>query len=423
MNIQSLKNNHLSRIGRTASLGLLLCVLSTNLHAESQGYDRQRLFTTPSPDSVPYRIPAITRCQNGDLIAAADYRYCGSDIGYGPVDVVYRLSHDNGKTWTTEKLLADGHGNEANIQWDYAFGDCALVANRCGSEVLAVCVAGKTVYFQAKRDNPNRIAFFRSHDNGKTWDKGVEMTEQIYTLFDKRKDGPINSIFFTSGKIHQSRHVKVGKYYRLYAGLCTLSGNFVVYSDDFGRQWQVLGDANTSPCPDGDEVKCEELPDGSVVLSSRYNGRMFNVFTFSNIKKAQGAWGTRAIAPDFANIQNECNGEILILPATRKADRKKTFVAIQSVPFGPQRTNVGFFYKELNRKTYTADLLSTNWKKAKQVSSELSAYSTMTLQKDGRIGFLWESGPTIYNIDYQSLSLHDITGGEYQVRGKFKRKK
>jgi sialidase-1 len=46
------------------------------------------------------------------------------------------------------------------------------------------------------------------------------------------------------------------------------------------------------------------------------------------------------------------------------------------------------------------------------VSMWQSAYSTMILQHDGRIGFLWEEGPTVYNIDYESLSLKDITGGE-----------
>lgn len=412
--IHQLVGTHLRTV---ISIAVLMLCIST--HATNETDSRQRLFTTGEKDAIPYRIPAIATCSNGDLIAAADYRYCGSDIGYGAVDLVYRISRDNGKTWSEEKILADGQGNEADIKWDYAFGDCALVADKKSSEVLATCAAGKTVYFQATRNNPNRIAIFRSYDNGKTWDKGHEITEQIYRLFDQRKAGPIQSLFFTSGKIHQSRHIKVGKYYRLYVGLCTLSGNFVLYSDDFGRQWHVLGDINTSPCRDGDEVKCEELPDGSLILSSRHNGRLFNVFTFSNLKKAEGSWGQRAKAAAFTGIENECNGEILVVPAIRKADSKKTFVAIQSIPFGPQRTRIGFFYKDLGKKHLTSQQLADGWQRGMMLATGLGAYSTMTLQKDGRIGFLWESGPTIYNIDYQSLKLEDITNGQYQLKGKF----
>lgn len=392
---------------------LILFLISISTPVADSGKRRQRLFNTPTGDAIPYRIPAITTCSNGDLIAVSDYRYCKSDIGYGAVDLVYRLSHDNGRTWTAEQLLADGNGIEQGNVWQYAFGDCSLVADRTSNEVLAMCVAGKKIYHQGKREDPNRVGCFRSQDNGKTWDKGQELTEQIYQLFDRRTQGPVNSLFFTSGKIHQSRYVKRGKYYRLYAALCTLSGNFVLYSDDFGRQWHVLGDINRSCCSDGDEAKCEELPDGSVVLSSRCEGRMFNIFTYTDAEKARGRWDERVKAPDFNGIANACNGEILIVPAIRRADKARVHVAIQSIPFGPQRTHVGFFYKELTARHYTAEAFSTGWKRGLEVDSSLSAYSTMTLQRDGSIGFLWESGPTLYNIDYQKLSLQQITFGKY----------
>ena len=73
-------------------------------------------------------------------------------------------------------------------------------------------------------------------------------------------------MFMSSGKVCQSSIAKVGKYYRVYAALCTRKGNFVVYSDDFGDTWNVLGSATESCAPQGDEVKCEELPDGSVII-------------------------------------------------------------------------------------------------------------------------------------------------------------
>ncbi len=384
----------------------------------SNAQTTQRLFETVE-GKIPYRIPAIATTKNGTLIAVADYRYCYSDIGFGPVDLHYRLSHDNGLTWGEERVLADGTGDETDVQnpqtaWRYAFGDCAIVADRESQEVTVLCVGGKTVYHRAKRQNPNRVVLFRSHDGGETWDKGREITEQIYGLFDQRREGPINSLFVGSGKIHQSRYVKVGNFYRLYAALCTLSGNFVIYSDDFGDTWRVLGDPNHSPARDGDEPKCEELPDGSVILSSRYQGRLFNIFTSTDAAKGEGTWDLRAKALDMKNVQNACNGEIILLPVTRKKDSKKVWIALQSIPFGPNRTNVGFYYHELLADHEGAALFAYNWKKGLQVSTQSSAYSTFTLQKDGKLGFLWEEGPTGYNIDYRSLSIEEITLNEYR---------
>ena len=391
----------------------MLCPFVSNAQQTTQ-----RLFETVE-GKIPYRIPAIATTKNGTLIAVADYRYCHSDIGFGPVDLHYRLSHDNGLTWGEERVLADGTGDETDVQnpqtaWRYAFGDCAIVADRESQEVAVLCVGGKTVYHRARRQNPNRVVLFRSHDGGQTWDKGREITEEIYGLFDQRREGPINSLFVGSGKIHQSRYVKVGNFYRLYAALCTLSGNFVIYSDDFGDTWRVLGDPNHSPARDGDEPKCEELPDGSVILSSRYQGRLFNIFTFTDAARAEGSWDLRAKALDMKNVQNACNGEIILLPVTRKKDSKKVWIALQSIPFGPNRTNVGFYYHELLADHEGAALFAYNWKKGLQVSTQSSAYSTFTLQKDGKLGFLWEEGPTGYNIDYRPLSIEEITLNQYK---------
>ena len=374
-----------------------------------------RLFTTHK-DSVPYRIPAITCCNDGRLIAVADYRYCGSDIGFGPIDLHYRMSYDNGGSWTKEMMLADGTGDENNIRWDYAFGDCCITADKESSNVLAMCVGGKTVFFNAKRNNPNRIVRFRSTDNGKTWDKGEEITESIYKLFDNRKQGPVNSLFFGSGKICQSRKVKVGDFYRLYAAILTRTGVYAMYSDDFGGKWNVLGSIDESPCPGGDEPKCEELPDGSVLLSVRTEGRLFNVFRFDDVRKATGKWDKDRAAEAFKGIKNSCNGEILYVDAVSK-DGRNVGLLIQSVPFGPNRTNLGFFYKELDSdKEFTSEYIVSDWKAGIQVKDGLGAYSTMTLQKDGNVGLLFEAGPTIYNIDYMSLPVDYITAGNYRIR-------
>ena len=66
--------------------------------------NERTLFYTPR-DGHPYRIPAIATAANGDIFAICDYRPCGNDIGYGEVDLVCRVSSDNGVTWTDWKVM------------------------------------------------------------------------------------------------------------------------------------------------------------------------------------------------------------------------------------------------------------------------------------------------------------------------------
>ncbi|MBQ5474336.1 MAG: exo-alpha-sialidase, partial [Lachnospiraceae bacterium] len=214
---------------------------------------REILFATLSSDTIPYRIPAIASTSDGDILALADYRYCKSDIGFGRIDIHARLSSDYGKTWGKEFLVTRGSGVHGAV--DCGFGDAALVADRESNEVLLVTVCGETVYTAqtTTRQNPNRVALLRSHDNGKTWSKFKEITESIYSLFDKSTIGPVQSLFFGSGRIFQSRKVKVGSHYRIYAALCARpNGNRVIYSDDFGNTWTdkkiLIHDDNYNLC-------------------------------------------------------------------------------------------------------------------------------------------------------------------------------
>ena len=104
-----------------------------------------------------------------------------------------------------------------------------------------------------------------------SWSTPVEVTEAFYSPFVKETNTTrtvtVQSLFIGSGRIMQSRVVKKGEYYRLYAALWTKNqGNRVVYSDDFGETWHILGTVDDRPASGGDEPKCEELPNGTVVV-------------------------------------------------------------------------------------------------------------------------------------------------------------
>lgn len=377
------------------------------------------LFSTGDATGYPYRIPAIATAKNGDIIALTDHRPCGSDIGYGRVDILMRTSSDNGKTWNPTTTVIAGTGQGATT----GYGDACLVADRQRNELAMVCVSGNVPYWNAKVGNPQPMTLLHAkYDKKKrewVWSAPIDLTKQVYdTLFQNR----IGGMFMGSGRIVQSSRVKVGKYYRLYAALCTHQGNFVIFSDDFGYRWNVLGSATESCAPKGDEPKCEELPDGSVILSSRkHGGRFFNIYRYTDIKSGAGSWGTvvdsRQVEGGISNEGTPCNGEIMILPVRTQAG-KKSHLVLQSIPAGPKRSNVTIYWKELKSPAdyATPQQFAAHWEGSYQVSSLGSAYSTMTLQKDGNIGFFYEEEPQYYQMVYRSLSLPTITQGKYSLR-------
>ena len=383
------------------------------------------LFQSGVTDSIPYRIPAIAAMHNGDILALTDYRLCGNDIGYGRVDIHGRVSRNGGKSWGEEFVLIEGSG--VSKAKDCGFGDAAIVADRESGDVLVMMVCGETVYWHetTTRQNPNKVAVLRSSDNGKTWSQWEEVTESIYTLFDESVNGCVQSCFVGSGKILQSRQIKVGSHYRIYAALAARpGGNRVIYSDDFGRTWKPLGGPDALPVPNGDEPKCEELPDGRVVISSRaWGGRYFNIYEYSDVAAGDGSWGEPAGSGKRVNgcasLENACNGEILIIPAVRKEDRKKVHLALQSVPLGPKRANVGIYYKELPEDiaSVTPESFAADWEQPYQVSDTTSAYSTMLLLKNGNIAFYYEEnnslGGAAYDMVYKEIPLSVLTSDRY----------
>lgn len=410
--------------------------------------DERTLFYTPR-DGHPYRIPAIATAVNGDIFAICDYRPCGNDIGYGEVDLVCRVSSDNGVTWTEEKCIADGLGrdiaqNDTSMIWKVGYGDPAVVADCERNEILVMSVCGNRTCWDGNygeaNANPNRVSRIRiKYDEDKQeWIYGApeEVTYSIYPkLVDKNGNVHAASLFIGAGKICQSRVVKKGDYYRLYCAVWNVTltqrqhHNYVIYSDDFGETWEVLGDLGYNNCPSkyGNEPKCEELPDGTVVLSSRkYGGRYFNLFTFDDDTYTTGKWGAEASSNDIAGGLsfggNSTNGEIYKVKVVRNEDGAECDIMFQSIPTGGDRSNVAIYYKEMEYNAdgtnkYTPEAFSKGWTKGIHVSTKGSCYSTMIMQADGRIAFFFEEEPGGYCMVYIPYTIGELTDGKYRLYG------
>ena len=361
-----------------------------------------------------YRIPAFAVTNDGTLLAVTDLRYtANSDLGHNHgIDLLIKRSEDNGKNWSAPTNITNIPAGDVN-----GYGDAAIVADRESDDVLILCVHGNVFYPHGTASNHLKAIQFVSHDGGKTFPDS-EKKDISDTIFGFNTSWI--SLFFGSGRIMQSRSIKAGSHYRIYSALLSLHyGNAVVYSDDFGSTWKLLGNPASSPIPDGDEAKVEELPDGSVVLSSRKNnGRFFNIFTYNDATSGSGQWSGKKTL-DYSHGQGT-NGEILIVKARKTGTKDPVYLALQSLPDGPGRSNVTIHWRELTNSTITANdfVSAAAWNSYSYVvQSGSSAYSTMDVQRDGGIGFLYERNTRghDYDIAYKNLPIDVITNGAYEA--------
>ena len=403
--------------------------------------ERTDLFAVKTAEDIAYRIPSIAVTPEGRLISVVDYRIVRSDIGVvnnGRIDLHCRTSDDNGHTWSDTQVLIEGKGAEATDFMSVGYGDPCIVADRESNRVLVMSCAGNVSFQNGTRQRHQNIARFYSDDGGQTWSAPEDIAESIYSQFDASSYGPVRSMFVASGRIMQSSTVKVGSYYRLYCAVLVRDNtathmNFVLFSDDFGGSWKILGDINEPAVyRTADEPKVEELPNGTVLISSRVDGgRRYNIFTYSDVASGRGSWDEAQFSGKdnggVTAVSNSTNGEVMVLPVVRTADNEPMHLLLQSLPLGPNRANVGIYYKELadEMEDYVSPFeLARDWDGVKQVSTLNSAYSTMAWQADNRLGFLYEEeshGSSNlayggYTIVYECFAIEDITDGKYTHR-------
>lgn len=382
----------------------------------------------PPVGNLYYRIPALATANNGDVIAITDLRYNNSsDLGGGhEIDLLrkirpYDSTAKSYGTWGEAYNLTI-----ANRGSGVGYGDAAIVADRDSDQVLVLAANGSEGY-----GGNNRASSILSTDGGVSFDAPIDLADQIRTKI------PDVSFFFASGKIMQSRYVKVGNYYRLYSAVlaCPVRNtgagrNWVLYSDDFGKNWEVLGGTATAPIPSGgtriaDEAKIEELPNGDVVINARNAnnaGRHVNVFSYTTKMNgtkdySSGTWDTPTkISFEGGDLKSQgTNGELMTIYA-KKSDGTYTHLLLHSLPSKQTgnnggRTHVTVWYRETDERDITASQLAIAWKKGLLIQEGASAYSTMTIQADGTIGFFYEDSVSWYDMVYTSLSVDAITGG------------
>lgn len=220
-----------------------------------------------------YRIPALLRMPNGELLAFAEGRVKNAG-DFGDINLVLKRSQDDGKTWSPLELIVDyadlQAGNPAPVldllDPNYPKGVLYLFYNTGNNHENEV----------RKGFGLREVWFMRSFDAGRHWEPAVNITAQTH----RPKHGPYQfkedwrSYANTPGHAIQ---IKNGAY----KGRLYVAGNHsqgppqkdfsdyrahAFYSDDHGQHFQL---AESLQFPSSNESMAVELSNEALLMTVR----------------------------------------------------------------------------------------------------------------------------------------------------------
>lgn len=365
---------------------LTLILLAFSVNAQDQTYQMAKgidhykdLFNASMNDSIScYRIPALVTAPNGDVLAAIDERIpsCNDLRGSDDINIVLRRSVDNGKTWSPIETVVDFPLGESA-------SDPSMIVDEMTNEIFLF-------YNFMNLDTEKDIYYLhvvKSSDNGKTWSKPKDITQQI-----AKPEWHKDFKFITSGRGIQTRGGKL-----LHCMVNLNSGLHVFGSDDHGKTWFFI---DTSIMP-ADESKIVELEDGRWMINARANDK--KGIRYVHISSDEGkTWDTK---PEPQLKDPGCNASIIRYTSTKDGFKKNRllFANANSVE-GRTNLTVRVSYDE-----------GKTWTDGKTIYEGSAAYSSLTILENGHIGVFFEKDDYTENM-FARFSLKWLTDNKDKYR-------
>lgn len=383
-----------------------------NIKRTQQYLKKVTVFERNKEGYHTYRIPAIIRAPNGDLLAFCEGRKNGSGDA-GDIDLVMKRSTDNGHTWSAVRMLVDfkqllspDSKTYGSLYGDYTVGNMAPVVdmmdpehpngrivmpfNTNGAEAEGTVMGGTGV---------REIWVTTSDDNGYTW----STPKNITTSVSKPNEPNFNPAYnfaedwrwyaVTPGHAIQLKKSK-------YAGRLVFAANHSAgatggtyfshcfYSDDHGKTWKLGNNVGAKT----NEAIAAELSNGNVMINMRnYDGTGRRAVATSY----DGGETWQNLFRDPQLPEPVCQGTILYNDSAR--------VLHFANPASTSGRN------NLTIRTSFDDGKTWAYKRTVELSD--GAYSDLVLQSDQKIGLLYEtSGYSL--INYAIVNNEWIMGGE-----------
>jgi hypothetical protein len=326
--------------------------------------------------SNTWRIPAMVAEKN-HLVTVADARIHSNTDLPNNIDLVARTSHDDGKTWSAPKTIADFGANGAS--------DPALVFDRTTGDMVCIFASHQGL-FQSTPQDRIRIQLIRSIDMGESWSEPIDISDQIY-------QPGWHAAWIASGSMHQMRDGTLLAVAGVRASASREISNYMIYSRDGGNVWSV---ASGKACDQGDEAKIVSLENGAIMMLVRTKGKRRVVYSYD-----MGQTWSLPVEADVL-IEPAVNGDLIRYTSVQEGyDKNRLLFAIASHPSERKNLTVFTSYDE-----------GKQWNPEKVLHSGLSAYAALCALGDGTIGLLYENGSyETYQLCFARFTLDWLTSG------------
>ena len=347
------------------------------------------VFRSGEDGYASYRIPAIIKNKNGDLIAFSEGRvdHAGD---YGNVDIVYKISQDQGKTWGKLNVAADYDKLQAgNVAPVIDLTDPAYPAGR----IFLFYNTGNNHEGEVRKGKGLReVWYITSTDGAKTWSEPVNITSQTH-----RPNQPqVNPEYtfkedwrtYANTPGHGFQFVSGPNKGRIYIAANHSAGDPIAqgkdwnahafYSDDHGKTFKL---SQNVPYPGTNESTAAQIGENEVYMSSRNQQLNPKQRVISVSNDGGESWQSSAPDPNLPDPINQGSvlswkkGKNFVLAHINAADEKN-------------RDNLTLrLSKDKGKTWYFTKLIA---KAPEGYKGAYSAYSDIVLMKPKLVGILYE---------------------------------
>lgn len=346
--------------------------------------DHVNVFTAGQDGYPSYRIPAIAVAPDGAILAFAEGRLDkGKDPGETNIDLVWKRSTDNGRTWSAMQVIErPGAGNPT------------VVTDRITGKVWLFYLRSKlgctTATARPCSDDHQTIAR-TSDDNGITWSEPIDLTAVSRDMQDSKWR---TTVVGPGGMIQDSKGRLIAAAWRA----SDVMSVFAIFSEDHGHTWQRGDIANLyfegSHAPN--ESQLVELSDGRILLDCRdeYAGHRMQA------ESADGGrtWGRFRPGQPVSPVA--CAIERFTLKSA--GDDRDRLLWTGPKGLGPEVTPTW----QTGRNNLVARLSydeGLTFPVEHLIGAKGAAYSDLAILKDKSAGVLWEQG------DYEHIAFTRLT--------------
>ncbi|QEG00325.1 Sialidase precursor [Stieleria maiorica] len=353
-----------------------------------------------------FRIPAVVRAANDDLLAFCEARQ-GGDAS--EIDLVMKRSTDGGNSWGSLQVVqknSDFRQYVSDAVTEITIGNPAPVVDLIDPE------HGGRIWMPFTLEN-DRVFVIHSDDHGATWSSRHEITPDV-----KKKawgwyaTGPVHSIQIQRGP-HRGRLVvpadhRIGPDGHDGGDL----GAHLILSDDHGKTWRLGAlDETYDDAIGANETTVVELADGTLYINTR-NQLGGKPGTRGEAWSGDGGETLESHDPRWKAFRPA--SELLDPPVVQGAllavkDNLIVFSAPdQNGPSGSGRSDL--------RLRYSADQSKT-WLDGPLIYTGPAAYSDLVMVGDQTVGVLFENGDASGKNAYQRISFARVDVGKIQHAG------